>query len=73
MTLILNNDDIASVLTMDITMKALEKGRLSAPYRHPNSNQGPEKDLPMGNHGRRVGLWIFRYPDEVRRYLRTGI
>ena len=25
MTLILNNDDIASVLTMDVTMKALEK------------------------------------------------
>ena len=70
MTLILNNEDVQRVLTMEVTMSALERRiyRADAPgsglpsaHRHPDSHQGPGKDLSVGYDGRRLHVRLFRH------------
>ena len=74
MTLILNNDDIASVLTMDETIGALRQAyeelarteavcRPRIDIRIPTSR--PNEDVPVGHHGGRLRVRLLRHPHEV--------
>jgi ornithine cyclodeaminase/alanine dehydrogenase-like protein (mu-crystallin family) len=79
MTLILNNDDVNQVLTMKITMEALEKayGELAreeqsaARASTSDSHQNAEK-LSVGHDGG-PDLRLLRHPDEIRRSMSRNI
>jgi len=71
---ILNNDDITKVLTMEMTIAALEeaylgiasKKRLAGAHRTlPTKDQGQR--TPNGAAWRRSTSGLFRHPNEIRR------
>ena len=74
MTLIINNQEVQQVLTMEDTIAALEQAYLQLAaeeavcrpridIRIPDQRSGPE--LPVGHHGRRIDRRLFRDPHEV--------
>ena len=82
MTLIINNHDVEKLLTMEMTLEALEESylaagrqgsRLPAAHRHPHPDQRSDQELPVGHDGGRLDRRLFRHPHEVRRDLRDAI
>lgn len=78
MTLIINNADVAKVLTMETTMAALEEAYLALATREavcrpridiriPTSD--PAKELSMGHHGGWLDRRLLRHSHEIRRDL----
>ena len=82
MTLILNDDDVKQVLTMEITMNALDQAYRELTRREAvcrpridvqDSDERFDQDLSVGHDGRRLHFRLFCHPHEVGRDLRAGV
>ncbi len=74
MTLIINNHDVEQVLTMEMTLEALEEsylalaaqgGGVPAAHRHPHPDQRSRQELSVGHDGGRLDRRLFRDPHEI--------